>query len=293
MIQHRFKGTGVALITPFKNGEVDLDSLEKVIDHVIKGGVEYLVSLGTTGETPVLTPEEQQRILSFTVEKAEERVPVVAGFGGNNTSALIDTIRSFDLEGVSAILSSSPAYNKPSQSGIIAHYTAMADASPLPVILYNVPGRTASNMSAETTLKLAEHPQIIGIKEASGNLEQATEIIRQAPDDFLVISGDDPTALPFLSIGGDGVISVIANALPGAFTDMIRLGLEGDFAEARALHHHLFPIHKWLYIEGNPVGIKEACSYFGLCSNEMRLPLVPMSRENQKHLHEELKKAGY
>lgn len=293
MTSKHFHGTGVALITPFKNGAIDFQALGKIIDHVIEGGVEYLVSLGTTGETPTLSIPEQQKILAFTVEKAGQRVPVVAGFGSNDTAELIQTIRDFDLDGVSAILSSSPSYNKPSQRGIFAHYSAMADNSPLPIILYNVPGRTASNMLAETTLALAEHEQIIGIKEASGNLEQATEIIRQAPEGFITVSGDDPTALAMTAIGGKGVISVIANVYPEPFSNMIRAALNEDLETAREANNRLFPVHKWLYVEGNPVGIKEACALKGLCSEEVRLPLVGMSDSNRDGLRNAMNAAGY
>lgn len=286
-----FTGTGVALITPLKNGEVDYKALGKIIDHCIDGGVDYLVSLGTTGETPVLTRDEQSAVLRYTTEHCQGRVPVVAGFGGNDTRALIEDIQHFELGDVAAILSSSPAYNKPSQKGIIAHYTAVADAAPKPLILYNVPGRTCSNIAADTTLQLAEHPNIIGIKEASGNLEQATEIIRQAPSDFLTLSGDDPTALAMVGIGGHGVISVIANALPAHFSKLIRAALDGNFHEAQKLNNLLFPLHKWLYIEGNPVGIKEACRHLGLCGNELRLPLVSMSPTNSELLLQALKSA--
>jgi 4-hydroxy-tetrahydrodipicolinate synthase len=292
MTNKQLIGTGVAIITPFKDGKEDYDSLHSIIDHVIEGGVEYIVSLGTTGESVTLDYEEQKRVLDFTLEKTDGRVPIVAGFGGNNTKQLIEHIQSFDLTGVHSILSSSPAYNKPPQNGIIAHYTALADASPKPIILYNVPGRTSSNLTAETTLALAEHPNISGIKEASGDLEQATDIIRQAPDDFLVVSGDDPTALALISIGGKGVISVIANALPGPFSNMIRYALEGDFVKAREINNRLFPIHKWLYLEGNPVGVKAAVEALGLASREVRLPLLPMSDKNAQVLKDLIQKVG-
>jgi 4-hydroxy-tetrahydrodipicolinate synthase len=292
MTNKQLIGTGVAIITPFKDGKEDYDSLHSIIDHVIEGGVEYIVSLGTTGESVTLDYEEQKRVLDFTLEKTDGRVPIVAGFGGNNTKQLIEHIKSFDLTDVHSILSSSPAYNKPPQNGIIAHYTAVADASPKPIILYNVPGRTSSNLTAETTLALAEHPNISGIKEASGDLEQATDIIRQAPDDFLVVSGDDPTALALISIGGKGVISVIANALPGPFSNMIRYALEGDFVKAREINNRLFPIHKWLYLEGNPVGVKAAVEALGLASREVRLPLLPMSDKNAQVLKDLIQKVG-
>lgn len=293
MTSNSYTGTGVALITPFSNGTIDFNSLARIIDHVISGGADYVVSLGTTGETPTLSSAEKQEVLTFTVNKVDGRVPIVAGFGGNNTSALIASVKSFDLNGVSAILSASPSYNKPSQRGIIAHYRALADTAPHPVILYNVPGRTCSNITAETTLELATHPNIIGIKEASGDIQQATEIIRNAPENFLTISGDDPTALALIGTGGHGVISVIANALPRDFSTMIRHAINGDVKSAQLLNNRLFPIHHWLYVEGNPVGIKEACSYLDLCKPEVRLPLVQMTDANKMLLHRSMKNAGY
>ena len=284
-----WKGTGVALITPFSNGQVDYEALARIIDHVIDGGVEYLVTLGTTGEAVTLSEDEQQEILRFTVKKANGRRPVVAGFGGNDTAELCNRVKRFDTSGVAAILSSSPAYNKPSQEGLYRHYMELAGSTDLPIIIYNVPGRTASNISDQTTVRLAKaSKQFVGIKEASGDLQQATRILRDAPDNFHTISGDDPTALALLGIGGQGVISVIANALPRAFSDMIRAALEGNWKKARALHYALFDLHTWLYVDGNPVGIKATMNELGLCKEELRLPLVPMQNQNREKLAQSL-----
>ncbi len=281
-----FKGTGVALITPFKsNGDIDYNSLEKLIENCILGGVECLISMGTTGESVTLTADEKNSVVRFTVERTRSRAQVIVGVGGNNTAELVQELKSLNTAGIDGILSSSPAYNKPSQEGIFQHYMALADVTPRPIIIYNVPGRTASNITASTTLRLAKASnKFAGIKEASGDLAQATEIIRDRPEHFLVLSGDDPLALALLGIGGDGVISVIANAYPKEFSDMIRSGLRNDYKVARIINNKLFPLHKWLYIDGNPAGIKAACSIIGLCENNLRLPLVPMSQNNFKEL---------
>lgn len=280
-MKEKFKGTGVALVTPFKNDTtVDFDALEKVIEHTIKGGVEYLVSLGTTGETPTLTEEEKKEILAFTKEKVKGRVKLVAGFGGNDTKKLAKELETYDLKGYDAILSASPYYNKPSQEGIYQHYKYITKASPLPIILYNVPGRTSSNISAETTLRLAhEEEKIFAIKEASGNLEQCMKIVKNRPTDFLVISGDDLLTLSMLAFGMDGVISVIANAFPKQFSEMVRLGLKGKFKEAAAIHLSLLDFNEPLYAEGNPTGIKAVMQHMNLCADNVRLPLVKASSE--------------
>lgn len=277
-------GTGVALITPFKtNNEVDFDSLEKVIDFVIDNGVEYLVTLGTTGETPTLSKQEQIDIANFTAKKINNRVPLVLGIGGNNTSEIINHFSDFDLSDVTAILSSSPNYNKPSQEGIFQHYKAIADASPLPVILYNVPGRTGSNLTAETTLRLAkECEKIQGIKEASGNMIQCMHILKNMPDDFLFVSGDDHISLPLIACGAHGVISVMANAFPKDFSEMIRFALKNDFEQARKLHYKLLPGYDLLFVENNPAGVKAFLSELKLIENVLRLPLVPLSPANQQ-----------
>ena len=285
-------GTGVAIITPFANGNVDYDSLSAMIEHVIHGGVEYIVSLGTTGETTSLSDEEQLQVQAHTIKLTAGRVPIVAGqFGGNNTAELCKKLESFDPTGVSAILSSSPAYVKPSQEGIYQHYMKLGEASPLPMIIYNVPGRTASNITADTTLRIANgNDKYIAVKDASADLVQGAAIARNAPKHFCLLSGDDPTALPLISVGSRGVISVIANVFPRAFSDLIRFGLAGNYAKANELHCALLDLHHWLYVEGNPVGIKEAAVYRNLIKPELRLPLVRMSEKNRIHLQKEMER---
>ncbi len=274
------KGTGIALVTPFKEDySIDFDALSNIIEHCINGGVEYLVALGTTGETATLTKEEKKQVYQFIQSQAKGRVKCVAGIGGNYTSEIIETIQSFDFTGYDAILSVSPYYNKPNQEGIYLHYEAIANACPKPVILYNVPGRTGSNMSVATTLKLAEHRNIIAIKEASGNSEQFMDLIHAKPDSFEIISGDDNLTLPFLAMGMNGVISVIGQAYPKEFSEMVRLGLNGDFESARKLHYKLYPIMKAIFYDGNPGGIKAVMSMMGLCKNVVRLPLAPVKHE--------------
>ncbi len=273
-------GTGVALITPFKdNYEIDFNALEKVIDFVINGEVEYLVTLGTTGETPTLTKDEKIAIINFTFEKVKDRLPVVVGIGGNNTLELISDLKSFPLEKAIAVLSSSPNYNKPSQEGIYMHYKALAETSPKPVILYNVPGRTGSNINASTTLRLAGVDNIAGIKEASGNMIQCMQILKNKPENFLVVSGDDHLALPLVSCGMNGVISVGANSFPKAFSEMIRLALAGDFEKARTLHYKYLEGMDVLFAENNPAGVKAFLAELGIIKNVLRLPLVPLSKE--------------
>ncbi|MEO6190165.1 MAG: 4-hydroxy-tetrahydrodipicolinate synthase [Saprospiraceae bacterium] len=285
-----FGGTGVALITPFDNEfQIDFESLEKLIEHCIQGGVESLISMGTTGESVTLTPEEKNQVVRFTVEKARGRAQVIVGIGGNNTAELISEMKSLNTKGIDGILSSSPAYNKPSQEGIFQHYMALEKVSPLPMIIYNVPGRTASNILASTTLRLAKaSDKFAAIKEASGDLTQATQILCEKPSHFLVLSGDDPLALALIGIGGEGVISVIANAYPKEFSEMIRLALKGNYTLSQKLNNKLFPLHKWLYIDGNPAGIKASANILGLCQNYLRLPLVPMSNDNFEALKKEM-----
>lgn len=278
MIQSKLRGTGVALVTPFNvKGEVDYTALQKLIDFCIAGGVEYLVSLGTTGESVNLSKEEKLDILNFTIEKNAGRVPLVAGFGGNNTHELIKDIEQFHFNGVDAILSVSPYYNKPTQEGIFQHYKAVAAAAPKPVILYNVPGRTASNMLASTTLRLAEIDNIIGMKEASGDFNQCMQLVKNKPKDFLVISGDDNITLGLIAYGLDGVISVVGQAFPKIFTEMVRQSLKGNFEEARRLHFHLNDITDMLFAEGNPAGVKCALALQSICEEHVRLPLVGIS----------------
>lgn len=294
MKQVQFSGTGVALVTPFKNGKIDWPALEQIIEHCIAGGVEYLVSLGTTGEAVTLSSQECRQILDFTIQVADGRLPIVAGlFGGNDTKTLANKIKNYNFKGIDAILSSSPAYSKPTQEGIFQHYMALAQASSRPIIIYNVPGRTSSNVTAETTLRLAKaSDKFVAIKEASADMVQAMKILKRKNPDFLLLSGDDPTALPLITCGGQGVISVIANAYPQVFSDMVRAALEGKLEKARGLNNKLLDIHHWLYIDGNPCGIKAAMEVLGLCSREVRLPLVPMSESNFDRLQQEMMKAG-
>jgi 4-hydroxy-tetrahydrodipicolinate synthase len=287
------KGTGVALVTPFKkNDDIDFDALGKVIDFVIKGGVEYVVALGTTGETPTLDRQEKITIVKEVFLKVNNRVPVVVGIGGNNTKELIENLESFPLENAAAVLSASPYYNKPSQEGIFQHYTALAKASPKPIILYNVPGRTGRNMEPETTIRLAnEVENIAGIKEAGNSIPQIMKILRDKPKDFLVLSGDDDLVLPELACGIDGVISVAANCFPQKFSDMVRAGLKFDFAKAKALNDGLMEAYNLLFAENNPAGVKAFLAELGLIENNLRLPLVPLSNGLQERVKAYLKQS--
>ncbi len=273
-------GTGVAIVTPFhKHGTIDFSSFEKMIEHVIANKVEYIVVIGTTGESVTLSKDERNAIIHFSVETINKRVPLVVGIGGNNTQSIIDSIKECPFEDIDAILSVAPYYNKPQQRGLYLHYKNIATVSPVPVILYNVPGRTSLNMSAETTLKLAhELKNIVAIKEASGNLPQCMEIIKNRPAGFKVISGDDILTLPLLALGADGVISVVANAFPAEFSEMVRLALKGNFDKARVIHYQLTNIIESLFVDGNPAGIKAALSILGLIQNNLRLPLVKVSQ---------------
>jgi 4-hydroxy-tetrahydrodipicolinate synthase len=272
-----FKGTGVALITPFHDDHsIDFDSLKRLIDHVVSGGVDYLVVLGTTGEAATLTSAEKKQVLKACLEYNDSRVPVMLGIGGNNTQSVLEEIESTDFYGVAAILSVSPYYNKPSQAGIIAHYTAIADASPVPVVLYNIPGRTMSNMTATTTLALSHHPNIIGMKEASGNLEQCMQIASAMPKDFLLLSGDDLLTKAMMSIGGSGVISVLANAIPQTFKSLTH----GAHQVALEATYSLLTLNSLMYLEGNPVGIKNLLLHQGIItSDQVRLPMLRASLE--------------
>ncbi len=274
-----FRGTGIALITPFKiNGEIDWNALEKLIHFNIDNGVNYLVSLGTTGESVTLSIEEKKRVWEFTSKIVNGRIPLVAGIGGNNTAQLINTFKEFDIIGYDAILSVSPYYNKPSQEGIYHHFMKIAESSPLPIIIYNVPGRTASTITAETILKLAKaNEKFIGVKEASGNFAQCMQIVKDKPDGFLVISGDDITTLPMISFGMDGVISVVAQAFPKEFSEMVNESLSGNFLDARSLHFKLLDFMNLFFAEGSPEGVKAALHILGICENVLRLPLVPVS----------------
>lgn len=281
------RGTGVAIITPFtSNKEVDYDALEKLINYDIDNGVDYIVSLGTTGETPTLSKDEKKSIVDFTISKINGRVPVVIGVGGNNTQNIIESMHDVPADKVTAILSNSPYYNKPSQEGIFQHYKLIAQHAPVPVILYNVPGRTGSNISTETTLKLADECENIqGIKEASGNMVQCMHIIKDCPDDFLVVSGDDHLALPLIACGMDGVISVAANCFPKDFSALVNAALENDFGKACQFHYKLLDGMDLLFAENNPAGVKAFLAEMGIIHNELRLPLVQLSNP----MHEKVK----
>jgi len=283
-----FGGTGVALITPFKNGEIDFDAYGRVIEHVITGEVDFLVPLGSTGESATLNEEEQRKALDFVIEKNNGRKPIVAGnFGGKNTKELCKKIASYNFDGIDGILSSSPEYSKPNQEGIFQHYMQLADNSSVPIIIYNVPSRTRSNLEWHTTVRLAEASKTFaGIKEASGDLIQATRIIKNRPEGFIVTSGDDEVALPMVAVGGEGVISVIANAYPREFSGMINFALKEDYVAAREWNYKTYDLHKWLYIEGNPVGIKSAMQILGISTNDVRLPLCQMNASNYAKLEE-------
>jgi 4-hydroxy-tetrahydrodipicolinate synthase len=277
-LKKTLQGTGVALVTPFKiTGEVDYDALGKLIDFDIDNGVEYVITLGTTGETPTLTKQEKLDVINFTYQKVNSRVPVVVGIGGNSTAEVIENLQSYPLEKAVAVLSASPYYNKPSQEGIFQHYKAIAAAAPKPIILYNVPGRTGSNVTAETTLRLAKEKNIAGMKEASGNMVQCMHILRDMPADFLFVSGDDHIAMPLIACGSDGVISVTANCFPKDFSEMIRQSLKGNFAAARPLHYKCLEGNDLLFAENNPAGAKAFLYEMGIMENVMRLPVVPLS----------------
>ena len=274
-----FKGTGVALVTPFNSDNTtDYKALEKLVDHVIEGGVNYLVALGTTAETPTLTSEEKKEVLAFIIKACNNRVPVVCGIGGNNTAEVIAQLKEYDLSGVSGILTVVPYYNKPTQEGLYQHFKAIASATDKPIILYNVPGRTVTNMLAGTALRLAkEFKHIVAVKEASGNLAQCMELVQGKPDHFAVLSGDDDLVLPQIAIGIEGVISVAANCFTKDFTTMVNSALEGDFVRGRAIHYKLLGGIHHLFAEGNPAGVKYVLETMGIVSNNLRLPLVPVS----------------
>lgn len=265
------------MVTPFRNQEVDHESLKKLVNYQIENGTNYLVILGTTGESPTISKQEKQEIIDTIKTTNNNRVPLVLGIGGNHTLEIAANIRQQDFEGISAILSVSPYYNKPNQQGIFEHYTHLADRSPLPIILYNVPGRTGSNISTETTLKLAEHPNVMGTKEASGNFTQCMDIILNRPENFSVISGDDAITLPLIATGMDGVISVIANAFPKKFSKMVSLALQSDFEEARKLHYQLLDAMNLIFADGSPGGIKVLLEALGISGPEVRMPLHAVS----------------
>lgn len=277
MARNRFKGLGIALITPFtQTGEVDYTALRRVLDYQLSNGIDFLCILATTAETPCLTAEEKQNIIQIVQEKVQGRIPILLGMGGNNTTAVVETIKNFDFKGIDGILSVCPYYNKPSQEGLYQHFKTIAEASPVPVVLYNVPGRVGVNMTAETTLRLARDcDNIVAIKEASGNFTQIDDIIKNKPADFDVISGDDGITFPLITLGAAGVISVIGNALPKEFSRMVRLALNGDYNNALVIHHKFTELFKLLFVDGNPAGVKAMMNSMGLIENQLRLPLVP------------------
>jgi len=278
-LSNRLRGTGVALVTPFTaNFEIDYDALGKVIDFVIRDGVEYVVTLGTTGETPTLRKDEKKAIANFTYEKVDGRVPVVVGIGGNSTQEVIDDLQSIPLDKAIAVLSASPYYNKPSQEGLYQHYKAIAASTDKPILLYNVPGRTGRNIDADTILRLARDiGNIAGLKEAGGDMAQCMKVLRDKPADFFVVSGDDALALPQIACGMEGVISVAANSFPKAFSEMVRLSLKSDFKNAKALNDKLIEAYEIMFAENNPAGVKAFMAEMGLLGNYFRLPVTPLS----------------
>jgi len=291
MVHNIFKGLGIALITPFKeDGSVDYDALIRLVDYQLNNGADFFCILATTGETPTLTREEKQKIKDLVVDYVQARVPILIGCGGNNTAAVVEELQTADFKGIDGILSVCPYYNKPSQEGLYQHFKAIAAATQLPVVLYNVPSRTGVNLQAATTVRLARDCQnIVAIKEASGNLEQVDEIIKNKPADFDVISGDDSLTFPMVSCGAVGVISVIGNALPKEFSRMIRLQMRGEYDPARTIHHRFTDLFSLLFVDGNPAGVKAMLSEMGFIQNVLRLPLVPMRINNMQRMSEILK----
>lgn len=287
-----FTGAGVALITPFKsNFEIDFDALGRIVDNQISGGMDFLVALGTTAETSTLTEDEKMRVVDFIRERAAGKVPVVVGMGGNDTRSMAKKLETFDTTGVDGFLIVTPYYNKPNQEGLYRHYMELAAASPLPIILYNVPTRTGINMEAETVIRLAEASEkFVAVKEASGTHSQITRIAKYTPERFKVISGDDVLAITIMAIGGEGIISVIANALPGKLSSLIHHCQKGDFAEARKLHYEMIELFRLQFQDGNPAGVKTMLNHYGVIENVLRLPLVPANDVTQKMIVEELKK---
>jgi len=283
----KFRGLGVAMVTPFNaDGSIDFVGLEKLTNHLIDGGVNYLVVMGTTGENPTINFEEQQQILRKVKEVNAGRLPIVFGIGGNNTADVVERLTSENLDGVDGILSVSPYYNKPSQEGIYQHFKAINDATPLPVIMYNVPGRTGSTVSPETTLRIAQLPNIVATKEATGSFDICMDIVYDKPADFGVISGEDGCTMPFIAAGMQGVISVIGNAYPKEFSQMVNYALDGDYKNAKHLHYKLWPAMKAIFMDGNPGGVKYILSKMGICGNHFRLPVVPVDKATEKALDE-------
>lgn len=291
MARNIFKGLGIALVTPFdKEGNVDYAALSRLVEYQLAGGADFFCILATTGETPCLTAEEKTKIKELVIQRVARHVPILMGCGGNNTAAVVSELQSTDLNGVDGILSVCPYYNKPSQEGLYMHFKTIAQASKLPLVLYNVPGRTGVNMQAETTVRLARDCEnIVAVKEASGNLEQVDEIIKNKPRDFDVLSGDDALTFPMVSCGAVGVISVIGNALPGEFSRMLRLEFKGEYESARSIHHKFTDLFKLLFVDGNPAGVKALLHSMGMIENVLRLPLVPTKLSTMQHISEIMK----
>ena len=295
MAQNKFRGLGIALITPFKtDGSIDFDALDRLVEYQIKGRADFLCIMGTTAETPTLSREEKRLLKEHLVERVAGRVPLLMGCGGNNTAAILDELQNEDWKGIDGVLSVCPYYNKPSQEGLYQHFAAIARVSPVPVVLYNVPGRTGVNMTAETTLRLArEFENIVAIKEASGNITQMDDIIKNKPQHFDVISGDDGITFPLITLGAVGVISVIGNALPTEFSRMVRLALKGEYDTARTIHHKFAELFKLLFVDGNPAGVKAMLSEMNMIENQLRLPLVPTRLTTIEQISRIVRELGY
>ena len=295
MAQNKFRGLGIALITPFQaDGSIDFDALDRLVEYQIKGGADFLCIMGTTAETPTLSREEKRLLKERLVGRVAGRVPLLMGCGGNNTAAILDELQNEDWKGIDGVLSVCPYYNKPSQEGLYQHFAAIAKASPVPVVLYNVPGRTGVNMKAETTLRLArEFENIVAIKEASGNITQMDDIIKDKPQHFDVISGDDGITFPLITLGAVGVISVIGNALPSEFSRMVRLALRGEYSTSLTIHHKFTELFKLLFVDGNPAGVKAMLSEMGMIQNVLRLPLVPTRLTTVEKISQIVKELGY
>ena len=295
MARNKFRGLGIALITPFQtDGSIDFEALDRLVEYQIKGGADFLCIMGTTAETPTLSRDEKRLLKEHLVGRVAGRVPLLMGCGGNNTAAIVDDLKTEDWTGIDGILSVCPYYNKPSQEGLYQHFATIAKASPLPVVLYNVPGRTGVNMNAETTLRLArDFENIVAIKEASGNITQMDDIIKNKPQHFDVISGDDGITFPLITLGAVGVISVIGNALPAEFSRMVRLALRGEYSSSLTIHHKFTELFKLLFVDGNPAGVKAMLSEMGMIQNVLRLPLVPTQLTTMEKISKIVRELGY
>ena len=295
MAQNKFRGLGIALVTPFQaDGSIDFDALDRLIEYQIQGGADFLCIMGTTAETPTLSREEKRLLKEHFVERVAGRVPLLMGCGGNNTAAILEELQTENWKGIDGVLSVCPYYNKPTQEGLYQHFAAIAKTSPVPVVLYNVPGRTGVNMTAETTLRLArEFENIVAIKEASGNITQMDDIIKNKPKHFDVISGDDGITFPLITLGAVGVISVIGNALPAEFSRMVRLALKGEYNTSLSIHHKFTELFKLLFVDGNPAGVKAMLSEMGLIQNVLRLPLIPTRLTTMEKISQIVRELGY